>query len=222
MPSATRRPAPPRCRWCPPWHSTAAWAICWPPPRPATGRSWTRSSSRWARQLASNRRARARREGATRPAGSSSTAASWCRCPIPRRRRHWTFPDPFGPQDVLAVPLTEIVLISRHIQAGTIISFMNLKPLADLRDPATSAPQAVDERGRSAQRFVLDVVVRRGGEERRATAVRAGHLCGHRSLGGRGGATPAVGQGAAARAACSRPGSCSTPARSSRPSRRSP
>ncbi|HEY2294168.1 MAG TPA: saccharopine dehydrogenase NADP-binding domain-containing protein [Thermoanaerobaculia bacterium] len=90
--------------------------------------------------------------------------------PDPPPRRHWTFPDPFGPQDVLAVPLTEIVLISRHIRAGKIISFMNQKPLADLRDPATSAPVAVDERGRSAQRFVLDVVVQRGGEERRATA----------------------------------------------------
>lgn len=90
--------------------------------------------------------------------------------PDPAPRRDWDFPAPFGPQEVLAVPLTEIILISRHIQAGKIISFMNLKPLADLRDPATSAPQAVDGLGRSAQRFVLDVVARRGGEERRATA----------------------------------------------------
>jgi hypothetical protein len=89
--------------------------------------------------------------------------------PAPQKR--WAFPEPFGSQDVLAVPLTEIILISRHLQAGRILSFMNLKPLADLRDPATSAPAAVDERGRSAQRFVLDVVVRRGGEERRATAL---------------------------------------------------
>jgi short subunit dehydrogenase-like uncharacterized protein len=90
--------------------------------------------------------------------------------PDPAPGRHWDFPAPFGAQDVLAVPLTEIILISRHIQAETIVSFMNLKPLADLRDPATSAPQAVDGLGRSAQRFVLDVVVRRGGEQRRATA----------------------------------------------------
>ncbi len=90
--------------------------------------------------------------------------------PDPAPRKHWIFPEPFGPQDVLAVPLTEIVLISRHLQAETVTSFMNLKPLADLRDPETSAPQAVDERGRSAQRFVVDVVVRRGDEERRATA----------------------------------------------------
>jgi len=108
-----------------------------------------------------------RRNTARRLIGDKGTLVP---LPDPAPHRHWTFPDPFGPQDVLAVPLAEIILISRHIRAGRIVSFMNRKPLADLQDPATSTPVAVDERGRSAQRFVLDVVVQRGGKERRATA----------------------------------------------------
>ncbi|WP_240796639.1 saccharopine dehydrogenase NADP-binding domain-containing protein [Streptomyces sp. RFCAC02] len=39
-----------------------------------------------------------------------------------------------------------------------------------LAAPGARAPEAVDERGRSAQTFVVDAVVRRGGEERRAVA----------------------------------------------------
>jgi hypothetical protein len=42
--------------------------------------------------------------------------------------------------------------------------------LRDLHDPATPPPRAVDASGRSAQRFVVDVAVRRGAQTRRATA----------------------------------------------------
>lgn len=38
--------------------------------------------------------------------------------------------------------------------------------LDDIHDPDTPAPRAVDETGRSTQQFVVDVVVRRGTEER--------------------------------------------------------
>jgi hypothetical protein len=47
---------------------------------------------------------------------------------------------------------------------------MNLKPLADLHDPAVPSPTAADETGRSAQQFLMDVVVRRGAEKRHAMA----------------------------------------------------
>ncbi|MEO3830030.1 hypothetical protein [Actinomadura sp. B10D3] len=40
----------------------------------------------------------------------------------------------------------------------------------DISSPDTPAPTAVDERGRSAQTFLVDVVLRSGGEERRAMA----------------------------------------------------
>jgi hypothetical protein len=47
---------------------------------------------------------------------------------------------------------------------------MTVEAAEDLSAPDTPAPAAADERGRSDQRFLVDVVVRSGGEERRATA----------------------------------------------------
>lgn len=88
----------------------------------------------------------------------------------PPPKRSWNFPAPFGTQDVVGLPLTEIITISRHLKAPEIHSFMNLAPLTDLRDPNTPAPTPADESGRSAQTFMTDVIVRKGDEERRATA----------------------------------------------------
>lgn len=88
--------------------------------------------------------------------------------PPPKRSRD--FPPPFGTQDVVGLPLTEIIAISRHLKSPEIHSFMNLAPLTDLRDPNTPAPTPADESGRSAQTFMTDAIVRKGGRERRATA----------------------------------------------------
>ncbi len=88
----------------------------------------------------------------------------------PPPRRTWEFPPPFGPQEVVALPLTEIVLIARHLQTSTIHSYMNLEPISELRDPNTPPPTAADESGRSDQIFLVDAIVERGGEQRRATA----------------------------------------------------
>jgi hypothetical protein len=45
---------------------------------------------------------------------------------------------------------------------------MTLAPLRDLAAPDLSPPQAVDARGRSAQTFLIEAVVRRGNLQRRA------------------------------------------------------
>ncbi|HEV8157526.1 MAG TPA: saccharopine dehydrogenase NADP-binding domain-containing protein [Pyrinomonadaceae bacterium] len=82
----------------------------------------------------------------------------------------WNFPPPFGAQDVVSLPLAEIITISRHLQTPEIRSFMNLAPLTDLRNPETPEPTAADESGRSAQIFLMDVIALRRSEERRATA----------------------------------------------------
>ncbi len=82
----------------------------------------------------------------------------------------WDFPPPFGTQDVVSLPLTETITISSHLQTSEIRAYMNLAPLADLRNPETPEPTAADESGRSAQIFLMDVIVRRGSEKRRATA----------------------------------------------------
>lgn len=88
----------------------------------------------------------------------------------PPPTRTWRFPTPFGTQDVVGLPFSEIITMSRHLQSPEIHAYMNLEPLKDLRNPDTPAPTAADESGRSAQLFLVDVIVRRGDEERRATA----------------------------------------------------
>lgn len=82
----------------------------------------------------------------------------------------WNFPPPFGEQDVVGLPLSEIITISSHLKAAEIHSYINLAPLRDIRNPDTPAPVAADESGRSTQIFVVDVITRKGSKERRATA----------------------------------------------------
>lgn len=106
------------------------------------------------------------RNTATRLVLSGGTLA-----PIrPSEPAPWNFPEPFGAQDVVEHPLTETILAARHLNVREIRSYLNQTPLRDLRDPATPAPAAADERGRSNQQFLVDVVVRNGSDERRVTA----------------------------------------------------
>jgi Saccharopine dehydrogenase NADP binding domain len=113
----------------------------------------------------------------TRRTGERNTARRWvvedgqlAFVGDPSPGRSWSFPAPFGTLDVAAVPLSEVITMSRHLHVRRIRSYMNLAPLADLRDASTPAPVAADESGRSLQSFAMDVVVRRGAEEARATA----------------------------------------------------
>ena len=87
----------------------------------------------------------------------------------PPPSREWTFPMPFGTQEVVAVPLAEIVTISHHVRSAEVHSYMNLAPLRDLRDPHTPTPVPADANGRSSQIFAVDARVRRNGQTRRAT-----------------------------------------------------
>ncbi|MFD7978247.1 saccharopine dehydrogenase NADP-binding domain-containing protein [Streptomyces sp. NPDC059071] len=83
----------------------------------------------------------------------------------------WDFPAPAGTQPVRALGTADQITISRHLKAPDVRAFMNEAPLADLRDPGTPAPTAVSEDGRSAQSWLIDVVVTRGAERRAASAV---------------------------------------------------
>lgn len=85
--------------------------------------------------------------------------------PTPPLAREWTFPDPFGTQEVVTVALSEIILIARHLRAGDVTSWMNRRPLADLA-AAEGPPVARDHTGRSAQTFVLEVRVQTNGGSR--------------------------------------------------------
>lgn len=89
----------------------------------------------------------------------------------PAPRTDWTFPKPLGRQAMVAVPFSEVVVVARHLKVGRLDTFLSETALNDVRDSATPPPAAVDDRGLSAQRFVVEAVVRRGGETRTAAAV---------------------------------------------------
>lgn len=90
--------------------------------------------------------------------------------PDPAPVRETDFPPPFGRLETVLLPLSEAIVVPHHIACRNLHSWMNLAPLRDLRDPATPAPVAADDSGRSAQSFIVDVRVRRGNHACRAIA----------------------------------------------------
>jgi short subunit dehydrogenase-like uncharacterized protein len=88
--------------------------------------------------------------------------------PQPPETGAWAFAAPFGRQEVVALPFSEVVLMARHLRADRVHTWLNRAPLEDLRNPATPPPQAADAQGRSAQVFQVEVLVRRGADARRA------------------------------------------------------
>ena len=82
----------------------------------------------------------------------------------------WAFPAPMGPRTVLdEFTMADVVTIPNHLSVPEVRTYMTVEAAKDLA-AADAAPTAVDERGRSAQTFVVDVLVRSGGVERRIVA----------------------------------------------------
>ncbi|MEU9833572.1 saccharopine dehydrogenase NADP-binding domain-containing protein [Streptosporangium sp. NPDC048047] len=83
----------------------------------------------------------------------------------------WPFPSPMGPRTVIGeFTMADVVTIPSHLPIPEVRTYMTAEAARDLSDPDTPAPAPVDEHGRSAQTFLVDVVVRSGGAERRAVA----------------------------------------------------
>ena len=83
----------------------------------------------------------------------------------------WAFPAPMGPRTVLGeFTMADVVTIPSHLAIPEVSTYMSSEAARDLGAPDTSAPTAVDERGRSAQTFVVDVIVCSGGTQRRVVA----------------------------------------------------
>jgi len=83
----------------------------------------------------------------------------------------WPFPAPLGPQSVIGeFTMADVVTVPSHLAVPEVRTYMTATAAEDLFAPDASAPTAVDERGRSAQTFVVDVLVRSGGTERRVVA----------------------------------------------------
>jgi len=88
----------------------------------------------------------------------------------PPLSRKWQFSKPFGLQDVVDFPLSEIITISKHLEVDEINTYINLAPMKDIHNNDTPPPQAADDSGRSAQIFLMEVVVRSGDKLRKALA----------------------------------------------------
>lgn len=89
----------------------------------------------------------------------------------PQHSRHqWAFPAPIGEQTVREQPFSEMITMNRHLRARRIDSLLSETALADISDSETGAPQAVDDFGRSAQNFTVDVRLDRAGHRRELRA----------------------------------------------------
>lgn len=83
----------------------------------------------------------------------------------------WSFPDPVGTRAVIGeFTMADVVTVPSHLAVPEVRTCMTVEAARDLAAPETPAPAAVDDRGRSAQTFLVDAVVRSGGMERRAVA----------------------------------------------------
>ncbi|MEV4315656.1 saccharopine dehydrogenase NADP-binding domain-containing protein [Actinocrispum sp. NPDC049592] len=79
----------------------------------------------------------------------------------------WPFPAPLGPQRVIGeFTMADVVTVPSHLAIPEVRTYMTAKAAADLSAPGAPAPAAVDDRGRSAQTFLVDVLVRSGGTQR--------------------------------------------------------
>ncbi|NBM17843.1 trans-acting enoyl reductase family protein [Streptomyces sp. GC420] len=83
----------------------------------------------------------------------------------------WPFPHPMGPRTVVGeFTMADVVTVPSHLAIPEVRNYMTIEAARDLSSPDTPVPAATDRHGRSAQTFLVDVVVRRGDSERRAVA----------------------------------------------------
>ena len=89
---------------------------------------------------------------------------------LPAAQRSWDFGGVLGTHTMVEVPLSEVVLIERHVKTAELHTWLSQIALDDIRDSKTPPPKPADAAGRSAQQFVVDAVVRREGRTRRIIA----------------------------------------------------
>ena len=86
-------------------------------------------------------------------------------------QQDWEFPEPLGRRAVFSeFTMADVVTVPSHLAVPEVRTHMAVEAARDLAGQDTPAPEAVDELGRSDQMFVVDVLVRADGVERRATA----------------------------------------------------
>ncbi|MNL04303.1 hypothetical protein D3C87_1248700 [compost metagenome] len=79
---------------------------------------------------------------------------------------NWDFKNPIGIKEVVALPLSEIITISRHLNVNTINTYLSQNSLDDLRNKETPEPKPVDEKNRSSQNFCIEIVATKNNKKR--------------------------------------------------------
>ncbi|MEO7976213.1 saccharopine dehydrogenase NADP-binding domain-containing protein [Flavobacterium sp.] len=82
----------------------------------------------------------------------------------------WNFKNPIGTKEVVGLPLSEIITISRHLNVNSINTYLSQNSLDDLRNENTPEPKPTDEKNRSSQQFSVEVLAKNGKTERTITA----------------------------------------------------
>jgi short subunit dehydrogenase-like uncharacterized protein len=83
----------------------------------------------------------------------------------------WPFPAPLGPRAVIAeFTMADVVTVPSHLAIPEVRTYMTVEAATEVSAPDTPPPAGTDERGRSDQTFVVDVLVSSGGTKRRVVA----------------------------------------------------
>jgi saccharopine dehydrogenase-like NADP-dependent oxidoreductase len=82
----------------------------------------------------------------------------------------WGFPKPIETKEMIKMPLSEIITISRHLNVRNINTFISLNSIEDIRKAETPEPKPTDEKNRSSQHFCMEVVALRGNKKRKISA----------------------------------------------------
>lgn len=78
----------------------------------------------------------------------------------------WTFPSPIDSQEMIAVPFSEIITISKHLKVKSINTFISLNSIQDIRNTETPEPVSADKKNRSLQHFCMEIVATKGHKKR--------------------------------------------------------
>lgn len=83
---------------------------------------------------------------------------------------NWNFPHPIGNKEMLAVPLSEIITISRHIPVNNINTYISQNSINDISNNETPEPIPIDSKNRSSQHFYMEVEAKSGNSKKRISA----------------------------------------------------
>ncbi|MEO8240290.1 MAG: saccharopine dehydrogenase NADP-binding domain-containing protein [Flavobacterium sp.] len=84
--------------------------------------------------------------------------------------KEWDFKNPIGIKEVVALPLSEIITISRHLNVNTVNTYLSQNSLTDLRNKDTPEPKPIDNKNRSSQQFCVEAEATKGNTKRTITA----------------------------------------------------